>query len=310
MKTPDRSKGPLSLVLALVLVVCGCSLPTSYRAAPQETIRDYSNRGNYLKKVGILALLNRSAFVGDQVTTPFMNAFLESIQSAAAKAVLVIPGETETASYLWNPPRIANGQLNVFTLSRLARQEGMNALASPILMDIRVRSRNTGFWIFRDVKYSLQIQTAAAIYDTITGTRLDLDVRTETIAIDPYDAERIRRGEAVIVDGLTEVVWEMGSELGERMGEAITQSQWLASVVAVEQGALVISAGSEAGIEAGDRFAVLDGSSVLTGLDGQRYIVPGVKIGSLTIDRVFGRQSLGTPTSGELPPTGSIVVPQ
>jgi hypothetical protein len=58
------------------------------------------------------------------------------------------------------------------------------------------------------------------------------------------------------------------------------------AVVSIEDGACIIAAGSEVGIEVGDGFSVLDGSAVLTGLDGQRYILPGPKIGEITISRV------------------------
>ena len=300
----------LSSLLALTLVVSGCGMASSYRSAPQDTIRDFSNNGKYVKKVGVLALFNNTTFTGDQVPALFMTTFLENVRGAASDAVLMIPGEKEVPAFLWNPPRIADGNLDVFALAGLARQEGMNALVSPMLMDIRVHSRKTGYWIFRDVEYNLQVQTAAAIYDAITGARLALVLLDEEIEIDAYDAERIRNGEEVIADQLVEVIQEMGEELGERMGETIEESQWLTSIFAVEEGRCVIGAGSETGVEVGDSFAVLDGSGILTGPDGQRYIVPGAKIGSIVIDRVSARQSMGKPEAGELPPAGSIAVPE
>ena len=162
------------LPLLVMLVITGCGIASSYRPASKETLRDFSGRSDYSKKVGIVALLNTSVFRGDQVPYPFMTAFLDNLESSAASTLLVVPGRAQVAPFLWNPPRLANGDLDVFTLSRLARQEGMNTVVSPVLMDIRVRSRDTGFWIFKDVAYSLQIQTAAAIYDAITGARLEL----------------------------------------------------------------------------------------------------------------------------------------
>jgi hypothetical protein len=297
------------LLMVTMQVVSGCGMYSAYRPAVIKTIGDYSNASSYQKKVGIVALLNNTTFSGDQVPLPFMSAFLERIQSAATKAVLVVPGSAETPLFLWNPPRIANGEVDVFTISGLARQAGMNAVVSPVLMDIRVRQQDTGFWIFKDVAYSLQIQTAAAIYDAITGSRLALGILTDEVDIDEQDATNVRNGQEVMVDELVEVAQEMGEELGERMGDAINNSQWLAAVVAIQEAACVITAGSEAGIAVGDRFDVLDGSDVLTGLDGQRYIVPGEKISEIIINRVTERQSYGQPPSGELPPAGSIVIP-
>jgi hypothetical protein len=259
--------------------------------------------------VGVVALLNTTTFRGDQVPFPFMTAFLESIASEASQAVLVVPGRSEVPSFLWNPPRVANGELDVFTLSRLAREQGMNAVVSPLLMDIRVRTRDTGFWIFKDVAYSLQVQTAATLYDAITGARLALGILTEEVDIDANQAAIVRSGQEVIVEDLAEIVQEMGEDLGERMGEAIKDSQWLASVVAIEGGACVIKAGRAVGIETGDRFAVLDGSGMLTGLDGQRFIVPGIKIGEIAVNRVTDQESRGVLDSGEPPPVGSILIP-
>jgi hypothetical protein len=98
------------------------------------------------------------------------------MESNASDAILMVPGKADVPPFLWNPPRIANRDIDVFTLSGLARQAGINAVVSPLLMDIRLRTRNTGFWFFKDVAYSLQIQTAAAVYDAATGARLALGI--------------------------------------------------------------------------------------------------------------------------------------
>ena len=297
------------LPLLVMLVITGCGIASSYRPASKETLRDFSGRSDYSKKVGIVALLNTSMFRGDQVPYPFMTAFLDNLESSAASTLLVVPGRAQVAPFLWNPPRLANGDLDVFTLSRLARQEGMNTVVSPVLMDIRVRSRDTGFWIFKDVAYSLQIQTAAAIYDAITGARLDLKILTDEVDIDEIDADRIKGGQEVQVDDLVEVAQEMGEALGDRMGDAIRASKWLASVIEVNGETCLMTAGSEVGIEMGDRFSVLDGSSILTGLDGQRFIVPGSKIGEIVVKQVTAQKSVGAPDSGRPPPAGSILIP-
>lgn len=302
-------KNTLPLLLLVVLLVSGCAMASSYRPAGKKTIRDFSRSSNYRKTVGVMALANTTIFTSAQVASPFMTAFLASMGSAVSDAVLVMPGKAEIPPFLWNPPRLSNGEMDVFTLSGLARQEGLNVVVSPGLMDIRVRTRDTGFWLFRKVAYSLQIQTAAVIYDAISGTRLALGILTDEVDIDEYEAGIVRNGQEVQVDDLVAVAEEMGEELGERMGVAINDSMWLATVVSIEDGVCVISAGSEVGIEVGDRFSVLDASGILTGLDGQRYVSPGPKIGEITISRVSPRQSFGAPESGEMPPAGSILIP-
>lgn len=305
----DPKKNLLPLLLLIAVLVSGCDMAASYRPAYQKTIRDYSGSGGYRKTVGVMALSNTTVFTGVQVAEPFMTAFLSGMEAAVSNVVLLVPGKIDVPPFLWNPPRMASGDLDVFTLSGQARKEGMNAVVSPILMDIRVRKLNTGFWFFKDVEYRLQIQTAAAIYDAVTGARLALGILTDEIAINESQAGIIRNGREAQVDDLVDVAAEMGEKLGEQMGDAIQGGKWLASVIAVENGASVITAGSEAGIEAGDRFTVMDGSSVLIGLGGQRFIFPGPKIGEMTINRVTPRLSFGTPESGDTPPIGSILIP-
>ncbi len=305
----DPKKNLLPLLLLIAVLVSGCGMAASYRPAYQKTIRDYSGGGGYRKTVGVMALSNTTVFTGVWVAEPFMAAFLSGMEAVASNAVLLVPGKIDVPPFLWNSPRMASGDLDVFTLAGQARQEGMNAVVSPILMDIRVRKLNTGFWFFKDVEYRLQIQTAAAIYDVVTGARLALGILTDEIAINESQAGIIRNGREAQVDDLVDVAAEMGEKLGEQMGDAIQGGAWLASVIAVENGAGVIAAGGEAGIAAGDRFTVMDGSGVLIGLGGQRFVFPGPKIGEITIGRVTPRLSFGTPESGDAPPIGSILIP-
>ncbi|WP_319406090.1 hypothetical protein [uncultured Desulfosarcina sp.] len=304
-----RKKIRLLLSLLVVFSLSGCGISSSYRPAEQKTIRDFPESSKYRKSVGVLALSNATIFTSAQVSSPFLAAFLSSLELNASNAVLMVPGKADVPPFLWNPPRIANRDIDVFTLSGLARQEGMNAVVSPVLMDIRLRTRKTGFWFFKDVAYSIQIQTAAAVYDAATGARLALRILTDEVDVDEDQAGIIRNGQEAQVDDLVTLAEEMGEELGEQMGDAIKDSKWVSAVASIEDSSCVLMAGSEVGIEVGDRFSVLDGSAILTGVDGQRYIVPGLKIGEIIISRVSPRQSSGTPESGEIPPVGSILIP-
>ncbi|PID39640.1 MAG: hypothetical protein CR984_06325 [Proteobacteria bacterium] len=305
---PVRRFSLLSILL-IALAVSGCGIASSYRPAGEKTIRDYAGGQDYRKTVGVMALLNNSIFKGDQIPVPFMTSFLDALESTADDAVLIVPGKAGVADFQWRPPRFANGELDVFAVSRLARQAGMNAVVSPVLMDLRVRKRDTGLWLFKDVAYSLQVQVAAVLYDAITGSRLALKILTEEVDIDEDQARSVRGGQEIVVDALTDVVGQMGEKLGDRMGAAIKDSQWLTTVSAVTDAVCVIAFGGDAGVAVGHRFDILDASKRLTGVDGQIYIVPGIKIGEIVIRQVSPREASGEIVSGSLPPVGSIVVP-
>lgn len=305
----NPQKRVLPILLVLLLLVSGCGISRSYRSAHQKTIRDFNASDTYRKKIGIMALTNTTVFNSDQITTPFMEAFLAEFTSSVPKAHLLLPDTVQNAPFLRNPPRIESGDFDVFRLCAQARQTGMNAVVSPMIIDIRTSKKDTGFWFFREVDYILQIQTAAAAYDTITGARLSLGILTEKIDISEQQYQLMESGQEINIDALVKVAKEMAEELGDRLGEAVEESRWAASVVSVEDGNCKIPAGSKVGIKAGDRFSVLDASDVLTGLDGQRFVVPGVKIGEIQIKRVTDQYAFGAPESDGPPPVGSLVVP-
>jgi hypothetical protein len=296
------------LLLSTLLFICGCVFDRSYRPTDEKTIRDYRKGSGYRKSVGVIALTNTTIFKSPQVSEPFMDAFLSGLESNTGEVLMTVPGRTNAPSFLLDPPRKPSGDLDVFTLSGLARQKGMNTIVTPILMDIRVRKESKWFWLFRDVTHKLQIQTAAALYDTITGARLALKILIDDIEIDESQASMVRSGQEAQVDELISIAEEMGENLGGKMGIGIKKTLWQASVVEIEDGRCILHAGSEAGIKQGDRFSVLDAQDIVAGLDKQRYIVPGSKIGEITITRTTAFKSYGKPDKGEMPPVGSVVV--
>ena len=297
-----------ALLVLAALLLTGCGIAASYRPADKKTIRDFSGDA-YHMRVGVMALVNTTRYTGTQMAAPFMQRFLERMHEEIPDALMVLPGETGAPTFLWQPPRLANGELDVFSLSALARRDGFNVLVRPALMDARVRKEDTGFWIFKGVNYYLQIQTAASVYDAVTGARLLLKMRSDEVEIDEQQAGMFEAGQEVPVDDLTGIVEEAGEVLGEQMGDAVAQGRWLATVIAVNDDGCVIPAGSESGLDVGDKLAILDGSAMLTGIDGEHYRVPGPKIGEVVVRQVSPRSALVSPESGPLPPVGSLVIP-
>jgi hypothetical protein len=115
-----------------------------------KTIRDFSGSSKYRKTVGVDGALNATIFTSAQVAAPFMTVL--SIQfgiKCVRYAILMVPGKADVPPFLWNPRRIANRDIDVFTLSGLARQAGINAVVSPLLMDIRAAYTQYGLLVFQ-----------------------------------------------------------------------------------------------------------------------------------------------------------------
>jgi hypothetical protein len=304
-----QRKKAFPFLLVLLLLVSGCGISAPYRSADKKTIRDFDASDTYRKQIGIMALTNTTMFTSDQITSPFMEAFLAELKSTVPKAQLLLADTAPNTPFLSNPPRLDNGDIEAFGLCAQARQAGLNAVVSPMIIDVRTSKKNTGFWFFRDVSYILQIQTAAAAYDTVTGARLALGILTEKIDISEQQSQQVKNGQEIKIAALVEVIREMGEQLAEQLGEAIEDSRWASAIISIEDGRCGIPAGSKVGIKPGDRFSVLGVSNILTGLNGQRFVVPGVKIDDITIGRVTDQHALGSTESGSPPPMGSIVIP-
>lgn len=299
--------------MALLLVawlMTACGIAVSYRSAEEKTIRDYAGNGDYRQRVGMMALANTTTFTSSQIAGPFMQTFVENLTEAAADALVVMPGSAGYPSFLLDPPRLENGSIDAFSLSAMARQAGFNIVAGPALVNLRVQKRHWGFWFFRQEYDSLQLQAAATLYDTVTGARIDFEMIDREIEIDNMLAGQIQAGQEVQVFELDELAAEMGEILGERMGEAIAESNWATTVIAAEDSRVVIPAGSEVGIAPGDRFTVLDASRVLESPDGQRFVMPGYKIGEIVVEQPAAGQAMATVSDNGAIPVGSIVVPE
>ncbi len=310
MILPANHKGKWLLVLlSAVSVLCACQFSRSYRPAEQKTIGDFPASHQYRKIVGVMTLSNASIFTSSQVVVPFMNAFFSGVSSTCENAMLLLPGGEDHPSFLKRPPMKENGGIDVQALVQSARQMGINSVVSPMLMDIRVRQEESGFLFFGNDGPRLQVHTASAVYDVITGARLELAILNEDVKIDAQQAEAVGKGQEIELAKLVEVAREMGEALGRQMGDVISQSRWVASIAAIEDDSFVLAAGSDVGIEKGDLFSVLDGSQSITGFDGQRFVAPGPRIGEMIIEQVSPKKALGRSSSKEIFPVGSILVP-
>ena len=299
------------LALGLIAVtLTACGIAAAYRSAEEKTIRDYAESSTYRQRVGVMALANNTVFTSNQIAGPFMNAFMENLTDNASDALMMTANQSDIPTFLMNPPSLENGKIDAFEMAAMARQVGFNIVVSPALVNLRVRKSHSGFWMFHEEFYTLQLQAAATLYDTITGARINFEIVTEEIEIDDQQAKLIQSGEEVQVYELADVAMEMGETLGEQMGEAIDANDWATTVISTENGRVTIPAGSDIGIEPGDRFSILDASRVMDGIDGQRFVVPGLKIGEIEILQSAPNRSTATVSDGLSIPVGSIVVPK
>jgi hypothetical protein len=72
---------------------------------------------------------------------------------------------------------------------------------------------------------------------------------------------------------------------------------------------MVLAATPAAGLQPGDRLAVFDGRRTVTGYDGERFILPGFRQGTVEVAAESGDEILVKDEAGGVFPIGSILVP-
>lgn len=303
----NLKKSVLPLLLAFSILVSGCGFGAPYRPAVQKTLGDMESSHAYRKTIGVLSLVNTTVFTDDQISAPFMEHFLSALKSSDSSAHFLLADDVQNAPFLFEPPRDDAGRIDSFDLCAQARQEGLNAIVHPMIMDIRANKKISGFWYWRKKHHWLEIQATARAYDTTTGASLSFEILTERIDISEQQYQTISAGQEISSEALVNGIKDMGENLGGKMRQAIRESPWTATVMSADNGLCVIPAGEEVGIAPGDLLTVMGTHGTMTGPDGQRYVVPWNEIGQLKVARVTARKTFAAPESGELPPVGSIV---
>jgi len=130
------------------------------------------------------------------------------------------------------------------------------------------------------------VELTFSVYDPFTGAKILDDVVETSTKISEDDSIAFASAEAVEIENLNETIADVASDLGEHAAKVLNDHPWQTSVVGVEGGRILLSAGTQSGLRAGDRLAVFEGRRIIDGQNGERFIVPGNKIGDLEVVNV------------------------
>ena len=107
-----------------------------------------------------------------------------------------------------------------------------------------------------------------------------------------------------------EAFQNIASEMGEQVCDEIDLHPWRGYITSVLADKIVISSGKTAGIRSGGVFEVFDSSVIFDGSAGQRFFVPGLKIGEIKVTTVFADRAEAIKVSGENIVEGSFIGPK
>jgi hypothetical protein len=121
------------------------------------------------------------------------------------------------------------------------------------------------------------------IYDTETGAKILFQSFRRKVEIEEVDYELMRSEGKMILPDMNETLSELINEMGETICWAIEDQPWNGFITAVDGDQIILSSGSQSGLEPGDEFEVFDTSRILEGQNGQRFFYHGLKTGEIRI---------------------------
>jgi hypothetical protein len=280
----SKTKGPvLVLLLLLIWAVAGCSAAKKTADAVVETSSDVVD---WALPSGRPDLRPTLALIGVESSLPSVQAgFAEHFRQALPGFLKKDCGETviDAAAGVKTPPRLPSGLLDGYALAVLGRQRGVNFFLIGTLVDVQVKDERTGFWLWKDDRYSIQSVVRLELVDCATGAKiLDDTSRTET-QIDSVQYEEIQQFKTIHFADLTSAIATLLRKGGKLVCTAMYSLPWQGFVVAAEPGRITLSSGSRAGLSVGRTLNVSSIGPVVTGKDGQRFLSIGDKLGEATL---------------------------
>jgi hypothetical protein len=272
------------LFLAAVLVLGGCtSIKNAAKSLKDGSPAVSSGRsekpGDMKKKAVILGIEPASP-----AATPGFGAhFQTAISAALEKECRSLLLDQSVAASLKTPPRRPSGVVDGYALAVLGRGPGVNFFVFGSLNDIRFLEEKSGFWLWKDTRYSLRAAVRVEIFDVETATKILDESLSEEMLLDEVTYQQFQPGGRIALGDLQTPLAVIMRKAAQRTCATLRDQPWRGFVVGSDPQKITISAGLSAGLATGRALEVFEKGQVIESKDGQRYIRPGAKIGEAVI---------------------------
>lgn len=290
-----------------LLITTGCSLKTISKTA-QKIQRDLTaSNGGLRKSVVFLPFSNSKILEGKNNETFFYEKLFDTFQINCPDILYQQLNKGKLFKALTSIPLLESGQIDNFSLSRIAKNAGINAVVIGSFIDISTHIEKRGLlWLKRD-RHLFQVQIEVEMFDSLTATKaLDETLLFEK-EVDESTFQLIRskqfNNQHTIQEALLQITDDMGDEICTALNDVYARGY----VAAVNGNKIIVSSGRKAGIKTGQTLNAFKMGKIIQGIAGHRFIIPGLKIGEIKTTRVFPDRSEAKIISGGPVPVGSSV---
>ena len=299
----------LLIVFCSIFVACSW-LPSSYRRTSGKLIREVTTTSSYKKKIGISSIGNISHLKDQDLEKIYERTLIDSIKAHSKNALIITSQDPDRGEFLRSLPKLENGVIDNLTLSKAARSKGYNAIVSGTITAITTKKERTGIWWYRKDHYYLQILIIAESYDPYDAAKIYSEPMLTESEISKEEADKIKAGDDIKRPLLKETIVKMAEDAGTAICSAVDGRIWKGFIVNADQNDVTLSCGEMQGITSGSQFEVYDSAGIIDSYRGQKFFVPGYKIGEIEINRVRVDHSTAKVLTKNPLPVGSVVIPK
>lgn len=270
------------------LISSSCLGPVRVRDARQSTIVEVDRADKLTQRVGVVLAHAPQNPMGQKAGERFMTAFLEAVRHENRR-LTVVSEKNDAYPDALNVFEHGNAVVDVFDIADIARRKGYQGFAVVRVIDMRAYMEDTGIFWWRKSRHFISFVVSAELYDPFTAAKMLSTVTDEALKISPSDYQRIVANDVVSIKKLNKMIENAAEDIGEQMAECMAGQPWKTTVLGIDDGAVILAAGGRSGLIPSDRLDVYEARRVMSGLQGERFIVPGYKVGQVRVESMEGR---------------------
>jgi len=277
--------------------------------ATRDVAEDLNTSGRHLRKTVGVATFGYKTFPLDfDIDNEFQTILVEEIESECRDLLLLTPESDSISDVLKYPPRHASGKIDDYLLSQKGRQAGLNAIVVGSPVDVNEAFEEKGVLWFKNTHNFARIQLEVDVYDTATGTKLLGENLARKIQLDPSGMEKIKKKDYQNIPELSSAMKHMAGEIAEKLCREVTMQRWKSFVASVAGKQITLSSGNKTGLKVGDILEIQNYENIITGVDNQKYSIPGEIVGEIKITRTKPDRSNAILISGKDVAVGDMVL--
>jgi len=251
-----------------------------------------------VRKAALFRFKNETMFQQLTLEKVFESKIIDHISESCSQIRLLVQGNPDFPEPLKSAEFPAGP--DILTMVEKGREAGLNAIMTGGVMNLTLVQEDEGILWFRETKERLHIQFSLEVFDMETGAKIYDDRFVHEIKdMAPEEIEAFKKGQPALFASLTQHVERLAKDTAPKICSAIMAHPWTGYVVSVENNRVDLSFGKNIGIRRGNVLDVHDSGRIVENVMGQRFIMPGKKVGEIRITRLDEKMATGEIISGE-----------